>query len=103
MATQDEDDEDPGAVAAEVERCGLVWRPNSFSSRHTGASWHKRRKKWMARLQRGGNNEHLAGFATEAEAKARYDARCHELGIVADAGESSDFHGVNWHKTNRKT
>jgi hypothetical protein len=89
-------------LAAEIARRGLVRRDTSFSSRHAGVTWDKRSKKWLASVQHGGKKEHLGSFATEEEAKARYDARCHELGITADVGESSDFRGMNWNKTHCK-
>jgi hypothetical protein len=65
-------------------------------------SWHKVNKKWKARIERGGKKENLGSFATEAEAKARYDARCLELGRDPDAGISSGVRGVTWNKSNRK-
>ena len=34
----------------------------------------------MAQIKHGGKNEFLGRFAAEEEAKARYDARCLELG-----------------------
>jgi hypothetical protein len=93
---------DLGALAAQIARRGLVRRDNAFSSRHTGVSWHKTNKKWRAKIRHGGERESLGYFATEAGAKARYDARRLELGIDADALQSSDFRGVGCHKTDRK-
>ena len=83
-------------VGAEITRRGLVWQSNYFSTRHKGVSWDKRSKKWQARISHGGKEENLGLFATEAGGKARHDARCHELGMVVDAGESSKFRGVSW-------
>ena len=93
---------DLGALAAEIARRGLVRRDNACSSRHTGVSWHKASKKWEARLGHGGKQERLGLFATEAEAKARYDARRLELGVDPHAGTSSGFCGVRWSKASRK-
>ena len=49
-------------------------------SRHKGVTWDKTTRKWMAQIKHGGKNEFLGRFAAEEEAKARYDARCLELG-----------------------
>jgi hypothetical protein len=94
--------EDSSALAAELQRRGLVRRGHSFTSRHKGVSWNKNRKKWEAKVCHGGKNEHLGTFATEAEAKACRDARCRELGMDLDEAQSSVFRGVFWHKVNRK-
>ena len=88
--------------AAEVERRGLVRRDNGCTSRHKGVGWHKKSKKWKARIERGEKQERLGSFATEEEAKARRDARCRELGVDPDARASSGFRGVDWHKGKRK-
>jgi hypothetical protein len=96
------DSEQRDAALTEVQRRGLVLRDNSFSSRYKGVSWHKPTKKWQTEVTHGGKNEYLGYFATEQEAKARCDARCQELGISADAGKSSYFHGVTWYKRDRK-
>jgi hypothetical protein len=93
---------EPSALAADIKRRGLVLRGTSFSSRHKGVIWDKRSKRWQARLRHGGKKEHLGVFTTEDGAKVRRDARCHELGIVADAGDSSSFRGVSWEKAERK-
>jgi hypothetical protein len=93
---------DLGALAAEVQRRGLVRRDNAFSSRHKGIYWNKTNKKWGAEVSHGGKREVLGLFATEAEAKARYDGRCRELGLDPDSGTSSDFRGVAWNKTRSK-
>jgi hypothetical protein len=93
---------DLGAIAAEITRRGLVRRDNAFSSRHTGVSWHKTNKKWRAEVSHDGKADFLGLFATEAAAKARYDARCLELGRDPDAGASSAFRGVGWNKTRSK-
>jgi hypothetical protein len=87
-----------GALAAEVECRGLVRRDNSRSSRHTGVSWEKDRRKWVAKVRHGGKRESLGYFDSEEEAKARYDARCQELGMDPDAATSSGFRGVAWNK-----
>jgi hypothetical protein len=91
-----------GAVMAEVERRGLVRRDKSFSSRHRGVSWNKQNTNWTAQVHHGGKREHLGYFTTEEEAKARYDARCLELGLDPNPGTSSTFRGVTWDKTKRK-
>jgi hypothetical protein len=93
---------DPGALAAEVQRRGLVRRDNSFTSRHKDVIWHKKAKKWKAQIDHGGKRNFLGYFAIEEEAKACYDARCLALGIDLVAGTSSGLRGVTWHKTNRK-
>jgi hypothetical protein len=98
----EDDAPDPGALAAEVEGRGLVRQENSFTSRHTGVCWHKQKRKWHAQIVAGGKQEHLGLYATEAEAKARRDARCLELGIDPHATRSSTFRGVTWNKTDRK-
>jgi hypothetical protein len=53
---------------------------SAISSRHKGVTWDKTTRKWMAQIKHGGKNEFLGRFAAEEEAKARYDARCLELG-----------------------
>jgi hypothetical protein len=65
-------------------------------------SWYKITKKWTAQVYHGGKQENLGVFATEEEAKVRRNARCHELGIVADAGEMSSYLGVSWNKERHK-
>jgi hypothetical protein len=45
-------------------------------------------------VHHGGKQEHIGGFATEAEGKARCDARCLEVGLDLDAATSSGFRGV---------
>jgi hypothetical protein len=94
----EEDAPDPGALAVEVERRGLVRRDNSFTSRYRGVNWHKKSKKWQARVVHGGKQEYLGRFATEGEAKARCDARCLELGLDPNVGKTSAFCGVAWDK-----
>jgi hypothetical protein len=89
-------------LAAELVRRGLVRRDNDNSSRHTGVYWDKNAEKWRAKVHHGGKQEHLGSFATEAEAKACYDARCLELGRDPDAGTSSAFRGVSWDKKKSK-
>jgi hypothetical protein len=89
-------------VDAVIKSRGLVWRGNEFFSRHKGVSWNKRQQKWTVRVYHGGKTENLGVFATEEEAKARYDARCLELGVDPDTATSSGFRGVGWDKTNRK-
>ena len=84
------------SLAAEIKDRGLVRRDNSNSSRHKGVSWHKKAQKWTARVSHGGKKEHLGVFAAEETAKARYDARCLELGVDPDAGIQSGFRGVHW-------
>jgi hypothetical protein len=93
---------EPGVLAAEIEHRGLVRRDNSNSSRHTGVSWNKTQLKWLAQISHGGKQEYIGLFATEEEAKARYDARCLELGQDPDAGKSSGLNGVTWDKPGSK-
>ena len=93
---------DLDALAAEITRRGLVRRDNAFTSRHKGVGWDKTSKRWVAQVQHGGKKEHLGYFATEEEAKARYDARRLELGLDPDAGTSSGFRGVAWDKSTSK-
>jgi hypothetical protein len=90
-----------GALRAEVRARGLVWRGNSFTSRHKGVSWHKHAKKWLARITHGGKQQNLGLFTTEEEAKARREARCLELGLDT-GGTSSTFRGVTWFKATSK-
>ena len=54
-------------------------------------SWHKQAKKWKAQVGKTHDRktEYLGLFATEAEAKARCDARRLELRVDPDA--SSDW------------
>jgi hypothetical protein len=92
-----------GALTAEVQRRGLVQRVNSFTSRQKGVSWEKQSKKWRAKLNHGGKEEYLGRFVTEEGAKARYDARCLELGMDQDAVNSgSVFRGVSWKTAEHK-
>ena len=62
----------------------------------------KEGKKWEAQLYHGGKREHLGHFATEEDAKARYDGRCLELGMDPDAATSSGVCGVSWDKKSSK-
>jgi hypothetical protein len=94
--------EEPAVLQAEITRRGLVRRDNSFTSRHKGVSWQRQRKTWRAQIDHGGKHENLGYFIVEEEAKARYDARCLELGLDPDAGRSSGFRGVGWFKRDRK-
>jgi hypothetical protein len=89
-------DSSPATREAELERRGLVWRDNSYSSQHQGVSWNKQRANWQAHIKHGGKNERLGHFATEEEAKARYDTRCRELGMDRVI---SDFHPSEAAKT----
>jgi hypothetical protein len=79
-----------------------VRRDIAFSSRHKGVGWHIVKTKWWAEVYHGGKKEHLGYFATEHEAKARRDARCLDLGLDPDAGQSSVFRGVSWDKAEGK-
>ena len=78
-ATSKPSGDDAGALAAEIDRRGLVRHGDAFSSRHKGVSWDKQAQTWRARLKHGGKTPKLGYFGTEAEAKARRDARCREL------------------------
>jgi hypothetical protein len=62
--------------------------------------WDTPKKNWRAQLRHGGKQEHVGEFATEEEAKARYDARCFELGLDPDKRQASGFRGVTWDKSN---
>jgi hypothetical protein len=94
--------EDPAAwgveLAAEEGRRGLVRRDNSWTSQYKGVSWTMRESNWRAQLFHGGKHENLGNFATEEAVKARYDARCLELGRDPDKRQASGFRGVTWHK-----
>jgi hypothetical protein len=99
------------ALAEEVARRGLVRRDNSYSSRRRGVHWDTKGNKWKAEFYHGGKQEFLGYFATEAEAKAGYDARWLELGLDPykatstredAASTSSLFKGVSWQKAARK-
>jgi hypothetical protein len=72
-----------GAAGAAQASCTGRARPGQ-------GGWHREGKKWRAQIQRGGKNEHLGLFATEAEAKARCDARRLELRAGPDTGASPD-------------
>jgi hypothetical protein len=75
-----------------------VRRDNSWTSQYNGVSWATRDSKWRACLDHGGKQEQLGDFATEEKAKARYDARCLEVGLDPDKRQASGFRGVSWHK-----
>ena len=92
-ATSKPSGDDAGALAAEIDRRGLVRHGDAFSSRHKGVSWDKQAQTWRARLKHGGKTPKLGYFGTEAEAKARRDARCRELGIDT-GGASLGFRGM---------
>jgi hypothetical protein len=85
-------------LAAEEGRRGLLRRDNSWSSQYNGVSWNTTKKKWRAQLRHDGKKENLGEFATEEAAKARYDARCLELGRDPDKRQASEFRGVSWDK-----
>jgi len=42
------------------------------SSKYTGVSWHKKNKKWLARIRINGNRKHLGYFINEIEASNAY-------------------------------
>jgi hypothetical protein len=90
------------SVGVEITRRGLVRSGNPFTSQHKRVSWNKKGKNWQAQIHHGGKNEKLSGFATEDEAKACCDARRLELDLDSDAGKSSSFRGVTWHKARSK-
>jgi hypothetical protein len=96
-----------GALAAEVDRRGLVRRDNTFTSRHKGVSWNKTHTKWRAQVFWGGKTEQLGYFTVDEEAKARYDACYLELGRDLDArgwpsSGRSGFLGVTWREAKCK-
>jgi len=46
-----------------------------------GCRWHKRNKKWQARIQINGKPKHLGYYDTEQEAHAAYNSACILLGV----------------------
>lgn len=46
------------------------------SSRYTGVSWNKLRRKWAARIIVDGRSQHLGHFTNEADAARAYDRVC---------------------------
>ena len=46
------------------------------SSRFTGVSWNKLRRKWAARIIVDGRSQHMGHFAVEADAARAYDRMC---------------------------
>jgi len=46
------------------------------SSRYTGVSWNKLRRKWAARIIIEGKSQHLGHYALEADAARAYDRVC---------------------------
>jgi hypothetical protein len=90
------------ALAAEIKGRNLVRHDNAFRSRYKGVCWHKKDQAWIAQFQHGGKKEYLGFFATDEEAKARYDARCLELGVDPNTATASGFRGVTWDKINSK-
>jgi hypothetical protein len=68
-------------------------------------SWDTTKKKWQAQLYYGGKKKtkkYLGYFPTAEAAKARYDARCLELGLDPDKRKASGFRGVYWVKAKGK-
>jgi hypothetical protein len=49
------------------------------SSKLTGVSWHKRRKKWIATISINGKNKHLGYFKSEIEASETYQKKLKEI------------------------
>ena len=74
--------DDAGALAAEIDRRGLVRHGDAFSSRHKGVSWDKQAQTWRARLKHGGKTPKLGYFGTEAEAKGLAQLLFREPGPV---------------------
>lgn len=47
---------------------------SSGSSQHRGVSWHKKTRKWQAKIAIQGKNMALGYFTSEVEAARAYDA-----------------------------
>jgi len=54
-------------------------RPSTNSSGFKGVSWHKRDKRWYARIMINRKNKHLGCFDTPEDAKAAYDVAAERL------------------------
>jgi hypothetical protein len=47
-----------------------------------GYSWHKKGKKWCAKIRIGGKDFHLGSFSSEQEARSAYEVKLKEMGIA---------------------
>ena len=100
------DEEDAARAVAEYVERGVVatQRRGDVTSEHTGVSWDKRAKKWVARKSVQGKRVHLGYYADEEEA-ARAVAEYVESGVVDPPGRgvgTSEHKGVSWNKARKK-
>jgi hypothetical protein len=56
-------------------------RKNGATSKYKGVSWHKRVRKWEARLKANGKNLFLGYFNNEDDAGQAYNDKIRELGL----------------------
>ena len=75
---------------ANIQNCSRVQhhagrrKLTGCSSRFKGVNWHKRDKKWEARIQYGGKRQFLGLFSNEADAARAYNvAALEHLGELA--------------------
>ena len=76
----------------------------NVTSKYTGVSWDKARKKWVARKREKGKKVYLGYYADE-EAAARAVTEYVERGVVAlpgRGGVTSEHTGVSWNKALNK-
>ena len=54
-------------------------RKGNYSSKYKGVSWHKRDRKWYAKIVIHGKAKHLGGFNDEKAAAAAYNSAAKKL------------------------
>ena len=93
---------DDEVESSEEEDCEPVLKRRkkcATTSKFVGVSWHKRDRKWTARIRHGGKGQSLGEFRDELEAARAVDTVARRLrGKDAHGGRSSV--GRIWHRLN---
>jgi hypothetical protein len=67
-------------------------RDQETSSKYPGVHWHKRHKKWHARIQIDGKRYHLGLFESEEDAYEAYQKRLKEVCACPELAKIEGFH-----------
>jgi len=95
-----ETDEEKFRSASVEEGVGFPVSTLTQSSKYTGVTWNKSKKKWIAKIKIHGKSIHLGYFEDEIEAAQRYDINAEALGRPLNFPEAS-FENLD--ETNRRT